>query len=248
MRRLVTGVLSGLWMVIFTAFASAQQVVVSAAASLKPALEEIAKLPARPAVTFNFGGSGALQQQIEHGAPVDVFISASPQQVDALEKSGLIARETRKDLLKNELVLIAPKAKTGISSFDDLARTEVKTIAIGEPKSVPVGSYAFEVFAQMKLLDAIQKKLVFMLDARQVLSSVEQANADAGLVYVSDAQDSQKVKVVARAPEGSHSPIVYSAAVLENSAHRREAENFVKLLFSPEAAAIFRRHGFVIAP
>ena len=168
--------------------------------------------------------------------------------MDALEKKGLIAAGTRKDLLKNELVLIVPKTKTGISSFEDLARAEVKTIAIGEPKSVPVGSYAFEVFTKLKLLDAIQKKFVFMLDARQVLSSVEQGNADAGIVYVSDAQDSDGAKVVSRAPEDSHSPIVYAVAVLRNSAHSREAENFVKLLFSPEAASIFRCHGFVVAP
>ena len=210
-------------------------------------LEEIARLPGCSAAVFNFGGSGALAQQIENGAPADAFFSASPAQMDALETRGLLAPGTRKALLGNELVLIASKASAQLRGFSDLARTDVKTIAIGEPKSVPVGTYAQEVFDHLNLADAVKPKLVFLLDARQVLAAVERGDADAALVYESDALGSRSARVAARAPAGSHSPIIYFAAVVKNSAHGAAAESFIARLFSPEAAEIFRRGGFVVA-
>ncbi len=228
---------------VFASRAQNEAITVSAAASLKEPLAEICK---GRNVTLNFGGSGALQQQIENGAPVDVFISAAPQQMDALESKGLLVPGSRRDLLRNELALIAA-AGTEIRSFQDLTNDAVKRIAIGEPKSVPVGKYAQEVFTSLKLLDAVKAKLVFTVDVRQVLASVESRNADAGVVYVSDAKTSKNVRVVATAPDGSHSPIVYPVAIIKASAHRADAEKFEQLLLSPEAAAIFTRCGFVVA-
>jgi len=245
------------WLIFFAAVAfcflkaearADETLLVSAAASLKPVLDEISKLPHQPHVSINFGGSGALAQQIENGAPVDVFISASPVQMDALEAAGFLATGTRRILLKNELVLIAPQKNERVSSFADLAKPDVKIIAMGEPKSVPVGTYAQEVFTHLHLMEAIKSKVVFLLDARQVLAAVERGDADAGVVYVSDAQSSRAVRMIERASEDSHSPIVYPVAVLKNSVHPGEAMEFVARLFSPEAAEVFRRGGFVVAP
>lgn len=227
--------------------ADTEGLTVSAAASLKPALDEIGKLEGCPKMVLNFGGSGTLQQQIENGAPVDVFISASVRQMDALEHKGLIVAETRQDLLRNELVLIVPKGRALPASFDDLTRPEVKTITVGEPKGVPAGAYAEEVFTKLKLLDTLKPKFVYALDVRQVLTTVASGNADAGLVYVSDAQSSQNVQVIARAPEDSHSPIIYPIAVLKSSTHREQAMQLIEFLLTPAAKKVFQRDGFLAA-
>lgn len=220
-----------------------ENVLVSAAASLREPLTEIAR---GRAVTFNFGASGALQQQIENGAPVDIFISAAPRQMDALEKSGLLAPGSRRDLLRNELALVTAR-ESGIQTFANLATPAVKKIALGEPKSVPVGAYAEEVFRSLKLLDALKPKFVYAADARQVLAFVESRDAEAGLVYVTDARASRKVQMVAQAPEGSHSPIVYPIAILKAAPHRAEAAAVVEHLLSAGSAQVFERGGFMIA-
>lgn len=225
-----------------------EELLVSAAASLKPVLDEIGRLPGQTRVSWNFGGSGALQRQIESGAPVDVFISASPKQMDALEARGLLAPGTRRTLLRNELALIVPRDRPEVRDFAGLALPAVKRLALGEPKSVPAGAYAQEVLAHLKLLASVQPKMVFLLDVRQVLAAVERGDADAGMVYTSDAQGSRAVRVVATAPDGSHSPIIYPAAVLKNAPHPAAARAFVAQLFSAEAAGIFRRGGFGVAP
>src|ERR1700722_13006694 len=125
-----------------------QEITVSAAVSLKDALDEISQLyrAANPEVSlhFNLGGSGTLQLQIEQGAPVDLFISASPGEMNNLESKSLLLPGTRKDLLRNQIVLIVPKAKNVVASFQDLAKPDVKFIAVGEPQTVPAGKYAQE--------------------------------------------------------------------------------------------------------
>lgn len=224
---------------------------VSAAASLKEALQAI--LPAytqqKPNVTltYNFGSSGSLQQQIEQGAPVDVFISAAQKQMDALQKKNLLLADTRKDLLKNTVVLIAAQNETGISGFKDLTDNKVSKIAIGDPQSVPAGQYGQEVLTSLKLFDPIKPKIVFAKDVRQVLSYVETGNVDAGLVYVTDAKTSDKVKVVATASEDSHSPIIYPVGVLKGSKNPEAAKEFVQFLSSEQAKAVFEKYGFSMA-
>jgi molybdate transport system substrate-binding protein len=246
--RLLAGRAVSFLLLSFPIRAYTQEITISAAASLKPALEEIGKLEGCPKMVLNFGGSGTLQLQIENGAPVDIFISASSRQMDVLEQEGLIVPETRKDLVRNELVLIVPKGHPLPGSFDDLTRPEVKTVAVGEPKAVPAGTYAQEMLSKLKLLDALKSKFVFALDVRQVLTTVASGNADAGLVYFSDAQSSPNVQVIARAPEGSHSPITYSIAALKSSAHREESARLIQFLLAPAAAQVFHRDGFLATP
>ena len=225
---------------------------VSAAISLKESLEEIQRNFTRQhssiGITYNFGGSGTLQQQIEHGAPIDVFISAADRYIDELEKDNLILPGSRQLLLKNTIVLIVPKTDSTVKGFDDLFGSSVKRIAIGEPKSVPAGMYAQEIFTKLEMMEAIQFKLVYAKDVRQVLTYVEEGNADAGIVYFSDVLSSTKVRIVVETDDRLHSPVTYPAAIVRQSNHPEEAKIFLAFLMSKAATAIFERHGFIIPP
>lgn len=136
---------------------------ISAAASLKEALtdiqDEYKKTAPNVTLTVNYGASGSLQQQIEQGAPCDIFISAGQSQMKALDSKSLLLENTKKDLVKNDLVLVGPNDTT-ITSLSDLTSDKVKKIAVGEPKSVPAGQYADEVFTKLGIKDSISSKLV----------------------------------------------------------------------------------------
>jgi molybdate transport system substrate-binding protein len=219
---------------------------VSAAASLTEAMGDIEKLykEDHPNVsfTFNLASSGKLQQQIEQGAPADIFISAAKGKMDALQEKDLIVNETRKDIVKNTLVLVVDKGNEDIKGFNDLEKA--RTIAIGEPESVPAGKYASEALTNMNLFDKLQSKLVYAKDVRQVLAYVESGDADAGLVYQTDANISDKVKVVEVAAENTHSPLVYPIAVVKDSKNLEDAKAFVDFLSTDKAAAVFEKYGF----
>ncbi|MBH8574611.1 molybdate ABC transporter substrate-binding protein [Nostocaceae cyanobacterium CENA369] len=223
---------------------------ISAAASLKDAMEAIKPLYAKEnsnvKLTYNFGSSGALQQQIEQGAGVDIFISAATKQVDALQKKGLLLDGTRKDLLKNQIVLIAPQNSTVVADFKDLTKPSVKKIALGEPKSVPAGQYAQQVLTSSKIFGQIKSKAVYAKDVRQALNYVESGNADAGIVYLSDAKSTPKVKIVATAPENTHSPVVYPIAILKSTKNVDAAKNFVQFLSGNQAKTVFEKQGFTV--
>ena len=198
-------------------------------------------------IIYNFGSSGSLQQQIEQGAPVDVFISAAPKQMNALQQQELLLTETRKNLLENSVVLVTPKDETETVTFETLVTTNLDKVALGDPSSVPAGQYGKEVLTSLKAYDKLTPKLVFGKDVRQVLFYVETGNVDAGIVYRTDAKISDKVKVVAKAPQGSHSPIVYPIAVIKDSKHPDEAKEFVDFLLSEKAAQVFEEYGFNMA-
>ena len=202
----------------------------------------------RGAVDFrnNFGSSGTLAREIEQGAPVDLFISAGAKPVDQLENEGLLAAGTRANLLRNSLVLIAP-ANSKMQGFDDLRAKQVRLIAIGDPASVPAGQYGKQTLTALHLYDDVKGKLVLGKDVRQVLTYVETGNADAGLVYATDAQISTGARVVATAPEGSHDPIVYPLAEIKTTRNEATAKAFLAFLASSEARAIFVKHGFTMA-
>jgi molybdate transport system substrate-binding protein len=229
---------------------SNNNLLISAAASLKEALEEIKPLyqQSKPNVNinYNFGSSGALQQQIEQGAPADIFISAAKKQVDALEQKGLLVPGTRNIIAKNRLVLVVPKNVVGITSFYSLKDAKVKKVAIGEPRSVPAGQYAQQVLEKLKIWSEIKSKLVFANNVRQVLASVESGNADAGLVYITDAKISDKVKVVVTADEKYHSPIIYPLAVVKRSKNIDAAKEFSQFLSSNQAKSVFKKYGFIL--
>lgn len=224
---------------------------VSAAASLKDVLEELKPVfqQANPRVnvTFNFGASGALLQQIEQGAPADVFISAARRQMDTLDQNGQLVPGTRGNLANNKLALIVPKDSRGVTSFKSLTKPEIKRISIGEPRSVPAGQYAEQVLQKLNLMDQVKPKLVYANNVRQVLAAVESGNADAGMVYVTDAKISDKVKTVVIADDNFHSPIVYPMAVLKSSKNQDAAKAYLKFLSSSQARNVLRKYG-LIAP
>jgi molybdate transport system substrate-binding protein len=231
--------------------AAGDEVTVSAAISLKDVLDEISGLyrTENPGVTIHFslGASGTLQRQIEEGAPVDLFISASSNQMDSLASHTLILADTRKDLVKNSIVLIAPEGRASITAFQDLVRPEIKVIAIGDPQTVPAGKYAQEVLTHFGLYDKLKPKFVLAKDVRQVLTYVETGNADAGIVYATDARTSTQVSVITTAPEDSHSPVVYPVAIIAGSKNVAAAKAFEEFLLGSIASAIFKKYGFVPA-
>jgi len=223
-------------------------VTVSAAISLKGALDQLGREYERDhpgaQITFNYGASGTLQHQIEQGAPVDLFIPAAQKQMDALQTAGLILNDTRQNIVANDLVLIAPSNSDNIHTFQDLAKSVVKTVAIGEVATVPAGMYAQQTLEHLGLWDAVQKKAVYAKDVRQVVTFVATGNADAGLVYRTDAQTSPKIRTIFTAPPSSHDPIVYPAAVLKNSKAPDAARAFLEFLETPHALEIFKTYGF----
>ncbi|MGH9700733.1 MAG: molybdate ABC transporter substrate-binding protein [Candidatus Acidiferrales bacterium] len=223
---------------------------VSAAISLKDSLDAIGRKyeQSHPGVkiAFNYGGSGTLQHQIEQGAPVDIFFSAAEKQMDRLESEGLLEPGTRRNLLANALVLITPASSSAIADFQDLAKPEVKIIAIGEPATVPAGQYAREVLEHLELWDTVQKKVVYAKDVRAVLAYVETGNADAGLVYRTDAGISSRVRVAATAPDNSHELILYPVAILKGSKNISAARDFLEFLGNPQSREIFSKFGFTM--
>jgi molybdate transport system substrate-binding protein len=226
------------------------ELVVSAAVSLKDAFSEIAELNEKrngTKVRFNFGASGVLQKQIESGAPVDVFASAGTKQMNELGQQSLILTATRRDFAQNSLVLVVPAQSQLIHSFSDLSKPSVRKIAVGNPKTVPAGVYTEQTLTKLKLLPEISPKLIFAEDVRQVLDYVVRDEVDAGFVYSTDARSAGgKIKVVSEAPADTHDPILYPIAVVAESKHEAAARNFIDVVMSAEGQLILARHGFVI--
>lgn len=224
------------------------EILVSAAVSLTGSLQRLKSTYEQQhpgvSIALNLGASGILEQQIEEGAPVDIFISASPDEMNELERKGLLLTRTRRNLLRNVLVLISPRNAHEVSSFRDLERPAVRRIAMANPESVPAGRYALETLKYFKIYRAVEPKIVRAGDVRQALAYVETGDADAGLVYLTEAKLSSKVRVAAAAPPDSHEPIIYPIAVLSHSRHAELAKKFAAFLESVEAQRVFMREGF----
>lgn len=225
------------------------ELTVSAAASLTDALEKIGdRYEAEHEsvrLRFNWGASGALQQQIEQGAPADLFLSAAPKNMKALVDKGLVEPDKQKVLLTNELVAVVPASGGAeVQSMADLSEADVKTVAIGIPETVPAGAYAKEALTSAGLWETLQGKTVQGKDVRQVLQYVETGNADAGFVYKTDALTSKLAKIAFTVDPQTYSPIEYPAGVVKASAHAEEAEEFYAYLQSDEALVVFAEYGF----
>jgi molybdate transport system substrate-binding protein len=225
------------------------EVVISAAASLKDALTEIqsAYEAAHPTVKLrlNFGSSGALQRQIEQGAPADLFIPAAPENVTALVSQGLVAQADVWTVVTNQVVLVRPaNSAAPISGWEDLKSPGITRLAIGNPQHVPAGQYGKGVLEHLGLWAAVQPRLILGEDVRQVLHYVETGEVAAGIVYRSDAASARDVIVVAEAPAGSHPPVTYPLAVLKGAPDDRAARALADYLRSPAAQAIFKKYGF----
>ncbi|MBL7575701.1 molybdate transport system substrate-binding protein [Peptoniphilus asaccharolyticus DSM 20463] len=216
--------------------ANLEPITVSAAASLKETMDVIGE-KYDETVEFNMGGSGTLRTQIESGAPVDVFISASKEHVSKLEEKNLVKES--QDLLKNKLVIVG---KEDLNSLDDLLN--VGKFAIGEPESVPAGKYAKEALTNLGLFENMQDKIVFGSDVRNVLEWVKSGEVDYGVVYKTDALTAKDdVEIVYEFEEGTHKDIIYPVALLNE---KPESKNFYDYLKGEEAKKVFEEYGYEV--
>ncbi len=220
-----------------------------AAASVKDAMLEIKQVYLRDNphkdLLLRFGSSGSLQQQIENGAPADVFIPAASGPMDDLQKKDLVVNDTRKDLLKNKVVLVASRKSDISCTFAELAQEKIKKIAVGNPETVPAGKYAHSVLSSIGIMEEVKSKLVYAKDVRRVLEFVETENIDTGIVYRSDAMASDEVKILDQVPEKVQAPVVYPVAVLKDSNNQMESKEFINFLASDEVKEIFEKYGFI---
>ncbi len=196
-------------------------------------------------LNFSYGGSGALQTQIEEGAPADIFISAATKQMTALDEQGLMDSESIVQLLENKVVLVVPADSTAaITAFEDVATDKVAMVGLGEPGSVPVGQYSEEIYTSLNLLEQVKAKANYGMDARTVLSWVESSEVDCGIVYATDAYTTKQVKIVAEAPEGSCKQVIYPAGIVKATANAEAAAAFMDYLQTQECLTLFESYGF----
>jgi len=225
-----------------------------AAASLSDALREIAQFyePASgDRLRFNLGASSALALQIKNGAPADIFFSADEAKMHDLAKAGFLADDTRRSLLSNTLVIVThADGGASVTRPDDLAQTSVGRVALAEPQTVPAGIYAKQWLQKIGLWKRIIDKVVPTENVRACLAAVEAGNADAGIVYKTDALISKKVKIALEisASDPAAPKISYPLAVIKDAKHAAAARAFATYLASPAAGAVFAKYGFLPAP
>lgn len=220
----------------------AAEIHVSAAASLSDALNEIAKSYTQDKLIFNFGGSSTLARQIELGAPCDVFLSADEAKMDALAGKGLIDAKTRVSVLSNTLVIVT----TGDPVPNPRRLVSFKRIALAEPNSVPAGIYAREWLETLKLWKSIEPNVIPTDNVRAALAAVESGNADAAIVYKTDARIAKRVRVAYEVDRSEGPKISYPFAVMKHAEQPEAAKRFLAYLQSKSAKAIFAKHGFIV--
>ncbi len=227
--------------------------VVAAGAGLTDALTEVNEFYCREQqlirVKATFAATGDLKTQIENGAPADIFFSASPGQMDALEQKSLILTGTRRDVLANKLVLITHRDNPdAIDNFSALENGVFSLIAIGDPAFVPAGAYALEAFKSAGVsYEKLKPKIVLGNNVRQVLSYVENKSVDYGIVYYTDTTASDRVRIAATAPREVNRLVIFPVAVIAASNYPEQAAAYIDFLFSPPATAIFKKHGYITA-
>ncbi len=226
---------------------SAEELNVSAAASLTDCLKELApgfEKATGHTLVFSFGGSNDLARQIKAGAPADVFFSADKAQMDGLETAGLVRAQDRVDVLSNVLVAIVPATSAlKLAAPGDLG--SLGRLALADPQAVPAGVYARTWLESIGLWDGLKDKVVPTLNVRAALAAVESENADAGIVYRTDAAISKRVRVAFEVPREKGPAIVYPLAPLTGS-KKAGTPALVRYLTSAEARAVYARYGFVV--
>ncbi len=231
-----------------TPAAAEQELIVSAAASLTNAMREVAaqfeKTHPGAKILCNFAASGSLLQQMDQGAPVDVFAAADQKTMNQAQAKKLIVPGTRKNFVSNRLVLIVPlDSKLTVSGLKDLTRPGVKRVAVGNPATVPAGRYSKEALVQAGLWGRLAPKFILAESVRQVLDYVRRGEVDTGFVYSTDAAIAKgKVKVILAVTE--HAPILYPIAVTAATGKKALAQRFVDFVLSPAAQEIFSKFGF----
>jgi len=226
----------------------AVELIVGAAMSLRDVTADLATAyqAANPHVTltFTYASSGVLHNQIMEGAPIDVFMSAAVLQMRTLEERGFIHGQSR-NLVTNRVVLIVPSGNTTrIRGFADVTDASIRLIGVGDPVAMPIGTFAHNIFTALGIADAVYGKAVLASEVRQLLTWVEMGEVDAGVVFMTDAITTNRVRVVEVADSALHTPSINPVGVVTGRPHTQEAERFVNFLFSNEARVIFEQHGF----
>ncbi len=242
--------LLGLTVLSLVSFARAGEVTVFAAASLSDAMNELAALDQKgtgDTVRLNLAASSTLAVQIKAGAPADLFFSADEASMDKV--AGLIDPASRHSVLSNTLVIVIPAdSPLKISSAADLGKPEVRRLALADPQTVPAGVYAKQYLEKLKLWTAVAGKVVATENVRATLAAVESGNAEAGIVYKTDALISKKVRVAFAVPLADGPVISYPVALVKDGKNPAGAAKFLALLVSPEGRAVFEKYGFRPAP
>ena len=233
------------------ALAENSKITVFAAASLTNAMQDIATQYTKEKkvdVVSSFASSSTLARQIEAGAPADLFISADQKWMDYAVEKKAVDTGSRKTLLGNSLVVVAPKASAqGDIAIND--KTDWQSLlkggrlAVGDPEHVPAGIYAKEALQKLGAWETLSAKLAPAQDVRGALALVERNEAPLGIVYGSDAVASKGVKVVGTFPEDSHQKVEYPLAIIDGHKNA-QVSAFYDYLQGPEAAAVFKRYGF----
>lgn len=229
--------------------AAAEEVTVFAAASLSNVLKEIGATyqpSTGDKLVFNFDGSNTLARQISEGAPVDLFFSADEMRMDQLEKKGRIASGTRRSLLSNTLVAVTSKGG-GVSVKGPQDLQKIRVLALAEPQSVPAGIYAKEYLKSVDLWSSVIDKIIPTDNVRGALAAVEAGNADAAIVYKTDALLSQKVEIAFEVPAAEGPKISYPLGVIAGAKAEAGARRFADYLAGAEARAAFEKYGFLTA-
>lgn len=234
----------------------AKEVTVFAAASLRDAVTDLKRDFERAhsgaTVAVSFAGSNALARQLIAAPKADLFLSASEQWMDAVDKAGRLVPDSRQDLLENRLVLVAnAKNAPALSHPRELAEPRFKELVLGDPNAVPAGIYAKHYLQSLKLNDgtlwqAVEKRVVPMPDVRAALVQIEQRGSAVGFVYQTDAALSKKVKVLFEVPESESQPIRYPLAKIAGSpaAGQPIVGQLFAYLRGNSAKAVFERYGF----
>jgi len=231
---------------------AAAQVTVFAAASLMESLKDICASYEKQAghrILFNFASSSTLARQIDEGAPADIFFSADEAQMDRLEKKGLLVEGTRRARLSNTLaIIVAADHGAAVHGPQDLAGTDIHRIALGDPSSVPIGVYARKYLESQGLWTEVAPKVVPTENVRGALAAVESGNAEASIVYRTDALISRKVVIAYNVPLKQGPEIRYPVALLRGAKNPEASKRFLEYLTGSAAAAIFEKRGFVVIP
>jgi molybdate transport system substrate-binding protein len=223
--------------------------VVLAAASLQESMTAAADAWAKaghPRPVVSFAASSTLARQIEAGAPADLFVSADEEWMDALAAKKLLAPGTRADLLGNRLVVVEPAGRHSRIPLSGAGLVRVLgagPLAMADPDSVPAGKYGKAALEKLGAWTAVAPRVVRAENVRAALALVERGAAPFGIVYLTDAKASPKVRVAGIFPPGSHPAITYPIARLAGSANP-EGESFRRFLLSSRGRAIFARFGF----
>lgn len=229
--------------------AQPETLTITAANSLKEALRKVLPLfeAQHPEINVRviYGPSQTLRNQIEQGAPVDVFLPSLIEEVDQLEKKGLIIQGTKRAYAGTSLVLITGTTlPASVGSIHDLQSIPVRRIAIGDPKTSSVGKVAAQFLKHSNLEPRLKSQYVFGEHSRAVLDLVANGEAEVGVVYRTDAVSNAKVRVVDTAPVESHTPVRYGVAAVWTAKNISGAGDFIEFLLAPQTQALLQEYGF----